>query len=195
LRLAISWKEIGSTLFGSKQLAEAIESYKKSLELYKLPDFSGNYFLKELPLYSNLVICYKQKKLYSEAITTADAALEVLNHCNDADRPEKLQEKIVFNLIESLCAEAKNLLCFNEPELAQALCSVAEARIMKYQEVLNNKLWVNEITLKLQDIQSSIKKNVPLTPVTDSINNLGIFATQGNKCTPCNFIADQTYKM
>ena len=107
--LAASWKEIGNALFKSNRLSEAVDAYKKAIEIYNLSDFKGKYVVDELPLYSNLVIVYNNQQRYSEAIAAANTALDVYKLCPLNFKPILL-EKIVFNLIKALCAEAQEIL-------------------------------------------------------------------------------------
>lgn len=200
LHLATSWKEVGNALFKSKKIPQAIECYKKALEIYNLACFSGKHVLKELPLYSNLAITYLQNKLYSEAITAAHTALLIFDNCRSEELPTSLQEKIVFNLIKALCVQAQELLASCKTKDAEVLHLRAKALMSQHQSKLTSKTLlsvkeiIDELQLRLpsrseaiddskaseysvmpQDVQETPKKS---KGITDSLDNLGIFGHQ-----------------
>lgn len=157
ISLAVSWKEVGNALFKNKKSEQAIGAYKKALEIYNLTDFSGKYLLKELSLYSNLAVSYLQNKLYSEAITAAETALLVFNSCSPTERPEALQEKIAFNLIKALCAQAQELLNSSKTQDAESLYLRGTTIMGEYQSKFSSKV---SLSLKaiMEELQSRLLK-------------------------------------
>lgn len=178
LYIALSWKEVGNTLFNNQDRTQAIESYEKAIEIYGLPDFSHQYFLKELPIYSNLVIAYLQSGLYSEAIVTADSALLIYKNCKEEERPAKLFEKVIFNLIKALCAQAQDFLSTNKIDDAKHLHSRVKNLIHTHKKGLTDKTcsYIEKIaTILEQELQNSSqddKENVfESTPNAPSVNH------------------------
>ncbi|RUR18540.1 hypothetical protein ELY21_07525 [Legionella sp. km535] len=121
LHLAVSWKDVGNALFKSRRMPEAIDAYKKAMSIYNLDGFVGKHAVKEIPIYSNLTVVYLQEKLYSEAISAANTALSVIDSCSAEDQPAALQEKIIYNLIRALCAQAQSFLDSEKPRDARIL--------------------------------------------------------------------------
>jgi tetratricopeptide (TPR) repeat protein len=119
--LADSWKVLGNMLFKNRCPVEAIDAYKKAMDIYDLPSFRGNHPLKELPLYSNLVIAYLRQKQYHEVIAAANIALSIFARCPMDSALSPLREKIVFNLIKAMCFQAQVFLSSHEHDGAQSL--------------------------------------------------------------------------
>ena len=95
-QLAAHWKDVGTAHFKKKQFTDAIEAYKKALEIYQLPVFQDKLCLKMTQLYSNLAIAYNMNNCFAEAMAAANTALD-LNSQSQEHVISALQAKIVFN--------------------------------------------------------------------------------------------------
>jgi tetratricopeptide (TPR) repeat protein len=163
--LAVSWKEVGNALFKAHKLPEAIDAYKKALDVYNLDGFIAKHILKELSIYSNLAIVYLQSKLYSDAIAAAKAALSIFDSCEAEDQPAALREKIVFNLIKALCAQAEDFLLSQKINEANLLHLKAK-NIMNTHESKLTKQTLRSI----QDIINELQKHLPAKEGSDVSN-------------------------
>ncbi|CEG55544.1 FAD-dependent monooxygenase [Legionella fallonii] len=161
--LAASWKEAGNALYKNKKIPQAVDAYKKALEIYNLVGFSGKYLSKELPLYSNLAVSYLHNGLYSEAITAADTALVILGRFSSEQRPMDLQGKIVFNLIKALCAQAQQLLSANNVGGAADLHVRATTIMNTHGKALTSKKLSS-----VQDIIATLQHRLPTSRVESS---------------------------
>lgn len=136
--LALSWKEAGNTLFKNKNIPKAVDAYARALEIYNLPGFVGQYELQELPIYSNLVICYLGEKRYPEAIAVANMGLGILTSRSRELVPQTLIEKIVFNLLRAICQQVQaHLEMPDYRESASLLCRHIRDFAVMYKEVLS----------------------------------------------------------
>ena len=182
LDLAVSWKEAGNALFRSRRMPEAIDAYKKAMSIYHLDGFVGMHAVKEIPVYSNLTVAYIQEKLYSEAISTANTALSVIDSCSPEDQPAALQEKIIYNLIRALCAQAQNFLDSENPRDAQILHLRAKSIKTKHEHKIPSQTLqtiegiINELQQRLPSYadrdalrrsSDSIDEDVVTTPEKD----------------------------
>ncbi|KGP62722.1 hypothetical protein EP47_13530 [Legionella norrlandica] len=159
LHIAMSWKEVGNALFKTGKMLQSIEAYKKALEIYNLSSFSGNHILKELPIYSNLAIVYLHEKRYSEAIASAKTALFLFDSFPFEERPVSLQEKIIFNLVKALCAQAQEFLSSSKHKDARAL-HVQASKVMSENE---NKL-THQTLQSIKEIIGQLQQRLPNKP-------------------------------
>jgi tetratricopeptide (TPR) repeat protein len=134
-QIAVAWKDVGNGAYKKRQLDNAIEAYKKALEVHELLGSDNPYNLEVLALYSNLTIVYKLTERYEDAIAVGNMALEL--HENLAAQLG-LKEKIVFNLVAALCAQAHNMLKNNRKD-AQLLHTQARGLVDTHKTILDKK--------------------------------------------------------
>ncbi|KTD23776.1 Pyridine nucleotide-disulphide oxidoreductase [Legionella lansingensis] len=168
LHLATSWKDVGNELYKKGRLQDAIEAYKKAIDIYNLPTIQGTQSLQELPIHSNLVIAYSNAKMYNEAIVTAQMALDVYQQYTGADRPAALYEKLVFNLIKTLCAQGEEFLATSKNDKASSCHQQAQLLMKTHKEALSEKIAL-QINQKINELQKRIPKN------SEALTALGVF--------------------
>ncbi len=149
--LALSWKEIGNALFKNGRNIEAIDAYKRAIDIYNLPVFIGLHPVQERPIYSNLAIVYLKEKRYPETIAAANTALEMVAR-SSGDEALPLKEKIVFNLLKAMCLQAQECLSLGNRDEAHSLHVKARHLIATQESTLSreNHLQISTILAKLQ---------------------------------------------
>lgn len=156
--LAMSWKEVGNALFRRKDNIAAMKAYQNTLYIYSLSGFSGKSLLKELPLYSNLIIAYCNEKHYSEAISLARIAVSIYEQLPESERPSSLYEKIVFNYIRAMCIQALSMHDERKIEEAQLLrdqvvhLMESHKQDLSEQNAANIKILIDRLQSKFPEI-------------------------------------------
>lgn len=154
--MADSWKQLGNDLFKNARPLDAIDAYKKAMDIYNLPGFQGQHGLKEFPLYSNLAIIYNGQKLYSEAIAAVTNGLEVYANCSIENKPSAMvYEKLVFNLIKAFCEQAQQSMLLKNNDEARSLQKKARHAISTHQARLSGPVCTEAKSL-LQELQGRL---------------------------------------
>ena len=165
--MADSWKQIGNDLSKNNRRAEAVNAYKKVMDIYNLPGFQGQHRFKEFPIYSNLAIAYNSQEMYSEAIAAATNGLDVYGRCSSNNKPSmSVYEKIVFNLIKALCGQAQNCLILKNNDEAKSLHTKAVNLITTHQSKLSDgvRSEARSLTVELQKSLHSILRRSLMQP-------------------------------
>lgn len=168
-QLASAWKEVGNALFKKKEFDKAIDVYKKALEIHEL---LGPYTQDVLTLYSNMAIAYKLNTRYKDAIVTGNMALELHQNLQVA---QNLKEKIVFNLIAALCAQAQCLAKQQNQSNARLLHDKAKMLANTHKTHLENKI-LTQIENLLAELEPLLNVNFApscVEALSDSDQRLG----------------------
>lgn len=161
-RLSILWRTEGNEAHKRKQYDSAIAAYKKALEACQATTHKDMNILQDQSmLYSNLAIAYNLSHLYSEAIASANMALELLQRCVSAESLASKKEKIVFNLIKALCAQANYYLNQNELESASLHHRQAKETVLVHQ-----KIFQASIQDQISSLMDGLEKNLSMSEVS-----------------------------
>ncbi|MDI1351831.1 MAG: NAD(P)-binding protein [bacterium] len=172
--LAISWKEIGNVLFRKKQISESIQAYQKAMDIYSLEEFTGKHILKEQTLYSNMALAYLLQKNYPAAISAAYFGLSYVMQEEDLKKGEIIRQKIVFHLIEALCAHGEVQLSLNRVSEAHSLNLEAQT-VYATNQLLFTKPKNQQLILKLNELQKKLinshydSESINITPISRDI--------------------------
>ena len=128
--------------------------------------------LKELPLYSNLVIANFNEKNYSEAISLASIALSIYGQIQESERPASLYEKIVFNYMRAMCAQALILQEARKTEDARLLNDQVVHLMETHKDDLSEQ---NQATIRT--VIEEFRSKFPRTPDVTSEAPLASLST------------------
>jgi tetratricopeptide (TPR) repeat protein len=159
-QLAMHWKQTGNKHYNSKQWQHAVYTYQKAIEIYTLSVWDNHdqheqkqRWHETMVIYSNLILVYKSSKQYSQAIQIGKIALPFFEKCQKHHISLTLQEKITFNLIDSLINEVA--LMTSQEEAYQREIGITHI-ITTYQNMLND-----ENIQKLHNIVRALQTRYP----------------------------------
>ncbi len=174
--LAIAWKEEGNAAYKNQKYPAAIKAYADAIVLLQYLPVQPDSQMLLLTLYSNQAVTCKANQDYPQAIAYAQLGIGM---ASTQAVPQKLAEKLIYQLMIALCARTTSLLAQNRPQEAYS----------SYQDTLENWQQLQQklaISLRhtISNLVNELKLAMPVETSVDALSECGcIDSTTASTCS------------